>query len=369
MSTEGRPAAQATPKPARRTILLRRLVQVVIFFTILAGVLIVVDTRNGSLRRLVMGSSENRIGLSADAKALVRANSAFAFDLYQRVRKSEDNLFFSPYSVSMALAMVYGGARGETQQQMADVLHLPVSQQGPHPAFAQLQTGLDRIQDAGDVTIRVANSLWVQEGCTFLRDYLSLVETHYGSSITSLDYGNASRACERINKWVEQRTAGKISDVIAPGGLGELPALTLVNAIYFKGNWQVQFSRSSTREMTFHVTPLKSISTPMMTGAQKAGYAEAESFQILELAYVGRSLSMLILLPKEAYGLEGLEADLSVENLARWRNHMRSTVVDVFLPKFKMTRSAPLDQTLQAMGMIDVFSRPSALQRCNILFF
>jgi|GEM_PF-406282 len=300
-------------------------------------------------------------GAKSDARTLVQDNSAFAFDLYQKLRTSEGNLFFSPYSISIALAMTYAGARGHTEKQMAKALRFSLDQKKLHPAFAELESRLNSLQKAGNIKLSVANSLWPQQDCKFLDEYLSLTKKYYGVSITPVDYKRAREAARKmINKWVEDKTQDKIKNLIQPGILDALTRLVLVNAIYFKGNWESQFEVSQTKDALFFVSSERSVQTPMMSQKHKFRYAEFESLQILELPYVGNELSMLVLLPREADGLKELESRLSVENLKQWKSRLSMREVLVFLPKFKMTSKFRLDKTLVSMGMVDAFSHTKA---------
>jgi serpin B len=292
-----------------------------------------------------------------DEERLVLDNSTFAFNLYQQLRSREGNLFLSPYSISTALAMTYAGARGNTEKQMAETLGFSLEQKNLHPAFAQLQAGLNKLQEDGNVKLCVANSLWPQLGQPFLDEYLSLVEKYYGVSITPVDYAHAREAARKtINEWVENKTNNRIKDLIKPHHLTELTRLVLTNAIYFKGNWENQFDPTATEEATFYISPKKSVQVPMMRQTEVVRYAEFRSLQILELPYVGNSLSMLVLLPRRIEGLKQLEDSLSVENLSFWRKRLEEKEVIIFLPKFKMTSSFDLKETLQAMGMVDAFT-------------
>jgi serpin B len=322
------------------------------------GCLYLVDRK--SPYSLVAGFGRGGVVSSADIRAAVRGNSAFALDLYQQLGKSEGNLFFSPYSLSTALAMVYAGARGETQQQMADVLHFPLEQEKLHPAFAELQAGLDRSQRADHFTLYVASTLWPQQGYDFLDEYLRLIQTCYGVSITPVDFNDREQACDRINRWVEEKTVHKIKDLVAAGALDNLTRLVLANAIYFKGNWQDPFNRHYTQPAPFYVTPSASVRTPMMTQTRKTRYAQLKGLQVLELPYVGNHLSLLVFLPDKIDGLKDLEASLTVDNLTKWRGQLRKTKVVIFLPQVTMTRQFQLADTLCAMGMSDAFSDFSA---------
>lgn len=288
-------------------------------------------------------------------------NSAFAFDLYQQLRSSEGNLFFSPYSISTALAMTYAGARGNTKEQMAKTLRFSLDQENLHPACARLKTWMNQLQESGGIRLHVANSLWPQEGYKFLDEYLSLVKKHYGASITPIDYEHAPETARKtINQWIENKTQHKIKDMIQSGVLDPLTTLVLTNAIYFKGTWVSRFDAGDTYDMNFYVSPTQYVQTPMMSQMEKVKYAQLESLQILELPYVGDGLSMLILLPRITEGLGPLEQSLSVKSVQAWRGRLRKRKVNIYLPKFKMTCQFRLDGKLRAMGMVDAFSLPPA---------
>jgi serpin B len=291
-----------------------------------------------------------------DARGFARGSMAFAFDLYKELSSSGGNLFFSPYSISTALAMVYGGARGNTAAEMARTLHLSLDQEKLHPAFAELQGAINKIQEAGDIRLSVANSLWPQEGYSFLPEYLSLVETYYGATITPVDFkGNRTGACATINRWVEQKTENRIRELVQPAMLADPTFLVLVNAIYFKGKWEHEFAPNDTQEGPFYLSANQPVQVPLMQQTESFRYAEAESLQILELPYRGSELSMLILLPKEIDGYKELEQDLTPESLDAWRDRLAGQRLEVHVPKFRMELTFQLGGTLHAMGMHDAF--------------
>ncbi|MBU1910144.1 MAG: serpin family protein, partial [Verrucomicrobia bacterium] len=191
-------------------------------------------------------------GAPGDITALARDNSSFALDLYRSLAATEGNAFFSPYSISTALAMTYAGARGNTEKEMAATLRFSLGQENLHPAFAELEKQLTKVQQGGGVRWMAANSLWPQDGYPFLPKYLELLKKRYGVSVTALDFGRATEeARRRINGWVEEKTQGKIKDLIQPGVLDPLTRLVLVNAIYFKGKWASQFKAADTKEAPF----------------------------------------------------------------------------------------------------------------------
>lgn len=294
-------------------------------------------------------------------ETLAQDVSAFALDLYHQLRWSEGNLFLSPYGISAALAMAHAGARGNTETQMARALRYTLRQESLHPAFAELGSGLAKLQEGGHIKLSTANSVWPQQGYPLLDGYLSLIKRHYGVSVTPLHYSDAPEAArETINRWVDKRTDHKIKNLIQPGVLGVLTRLVIVNAIYFGGEWACKFQASLTKNEPFLISPGMSVQVSLMKQEGEFRYGESESIQVLELPYLSKTLSMLILLPREKDGLKHLEHSLSVENLARWRNALREEQVEVFLPRFRMTCTFRLDKALSAMGMADAFIESKA---------
>ncbi len=299
-------------------------------------------------------------GIQAETRSIlataVQGNTEFGLDLYRRLRSIGGNLFFSPYSISTALAMTYAGARGNTERQMAQALHFLLDQKQLHPAFALLEAKLGDVSQKRQMQLRIANSLWRQEGHALLAEFLALMKQYHGVSIATVDYGNPEAARHTINAWVEEETESKIKDLIPPELLGPLTRLVLVNAIYFKGNWASQFDPQLTAKAPFWVAAGERVQTPMMTQTHDFVYGESDGLQILELPYAGHDVSMIVLLPTENGGLAKLEDSLTVENLGRWTGHLWETKVEVFLPRFDIAFPFRLDDALISMGMIDAFS-------------
>jgi serpin B len=304
-------------------------------------------------------------------KLVIRGNNQFAFDLYARLRSKEGNLFFSPYSISTALGMTYCGARGQTESQMAGVLHFPViAKPGTElsstlvpdrkqfaSAFAEIIKDLNSRGEKGGYELRVANALWGQKGFEFLEEYLELIESNYDGKLNEVDFVRAAEAARRtINKWVEKKTNNKIKNLIQKGVLDPMTRLVLTNAIYFKGNWARQFKEDNTKEAPFTLADGKKVDAAMMNQTAEFGYMETESFQGLELPYVDDELSMIILLPNEIDGLDEFEKTLTVENLSKWLSRLYKRKVVVSVPKFKMTSQFSLASVLKSMGMTDAFS-------------
>jgi len=308
---------------------------------------------------------------------VVDGNNRFSVRLYQQLRTTDGNLFFSPYSISTALAMTYAGARGTTETQMAEALCFPTSrgvleemgatgapmtQEEFAEAFGGIIKDLNAQGEEGKYQLKVANALWGQAGYAFLSTFVRLVETEYGGTLREMDFAQAAEQVRQtINTWVARQTNDKIRDLIGRGTLDAATRLVLTNAIYFKGDWATQFKESRTRPEPFTLLDASEIQVPMMNQKAKFRYADVGAnnhspLQILELPYVGETLSMVILLPKTLDGITRLETDLNAENLAVWLRGLRKKEVRVTLPKFKMTSKFNLQRVLAGMGMADAFS-------------
>ena len=191
---------------------------------------------------------------AADRAAVVEGDNAFAVTLYGQLRKQPGNLFFSPESISTALAMAYAGARGDTASEMAKTLHFTLPPAQLHPAMGSLLSNLNAPHEGYQLS--VANALWAQRGYTFLKDFLDLMNNDYSAGLNQVDFKGATEAARlTINHWVEQRTANKITDLLQPGALRPSTRLVLTNAIYFKGDWQSQFDKAQTKDEDFHISP------------------------------------------------------------------------------------------------------------------
>ncbi len=302
-------------------------------------------------------AEEQAVKETADTAAVVQGNTAFALDLYAQLREQEGNLFFSPLSLSTALAMTYAGARGQTTEQMATVLHFPPDQQKMHATFAALNKDLLADIEHRGYQFHIANALWGQKGSHFREEFLQTMRTHYGAGLHEVDFRTAAEEARKtINAWVEQQTKEKIKDLIPQGTLDALTRLVLTNAVYFKGDWLHPFGKSETKQEAFHVTATQQVTVPMMHQTQFFKYFDGGSFQALELPYVGATLAMVVFLPKEREGLSAFAQTLTAQKLTEWLRALQPKEVIVTLPKFTVTAEFLLHQTLSAMGMPLAFS-------------
>ncbi len=289
----------------------------------------------------------------------VIGNTQFALDLYGQLSKEKGNLFFSPYSISTALAMSWSGARNNTEKEMADTLHFPMGQAKMHQTFAGLEQGLAGILAKGDVSLSTANSLWPKAGLPLLDTYVRQLEQSYGVSLTPLDYVRETEAARRtINSWVEQKTREKIRELIRPGDLDPSTVMVLVNAIHFKGDWASKFKEKSTRPADFTLPDGTVKQVPTMYQEGRFDIGGDRDVELLELPYQGGDLSMLILLPRDMQGLAALESSLTPERLITLLGSLSEQKVNVWLPKFKFTwGTTDLVAPLQALGMKEAFGR------------
>jgi serpin B len=295
----------------------------------------------------------------SDQTDIVRGDNQFAVDLCAQLDREQPdkNLFFSPTSISLALAMTAAGARGPTQSEMVKVLHLDADLTQAHAHYHQLLEKWNAVGEKRAYQLRVANRLWGQKGYPIHPEFLALTHEQYGAEMLLVDFAQAAAASREINHWVEQQTNGKINNLIPPASLNALTRLVLTNAVYFKGDWAQPFDKRNTREEDFTVSAQAKVKVPLMHQQTKMGYAEEETFQVLEMPYAGRELSMVVLLPKKFDGLPTLEKAITVDKLGSLMSKLRVRKVITYLPKFKLETSFSLNPTLEAMGMKRAFSR------------
>lgn len=297
----------------------------------------------------------------ADSRELVAGNNAFAFDLYHVVQGEKENIFFSPYSISTALAMTYVGARGDTERQMADVFHFTLPQEQLHPAFNALDLAV--VHGGGDAqpsveedfTLNVANSLWGQQGYSFLPDFLDLLAENYGAGLRLVDFTSAPEPARlAINEWVSDQTEERIKDLIPQGAITDLTRLVLANAIYFDAKWLHSFDMAHTRDGVFNLLDGRQVSVPMMSMSDPADllYAQGLGYQAVELPYRGGRAAMTIIVP-DSGSFVGLESTLSADQIDAILANMEYASVALTLPKFSYEQSISMAKTLADMGMPD----------------
>jgi serpin B len=297
-----------------------------------------------------------------DLTTLVEGNSDFAFELYQALKDEEGNLFYSPHSISLALAMTYAGARGETEQQMADTLHFLLAQDDLHRAFNTLDIELAsrgegaQGKDGEGFRLNIVNAIWGQKDYQFLTEFLDTLAENYGAGLRLLDFISAPEESRiTINEWVSDQTEERINDLIPQGAINFLTRLVLTNAIYFNAAWQYPFEESDTRDGTFYRLDGGEVTVPMMHQIEEFGYAEGDGYQVVELPYDGGELAMVILLPR-LDRFEDFESSLDSQQVAAMIPDLECRQVILTMPKFEFESEFSLKKTLAAMGMPVAFS-------------
>lgn len=291
---------------------------------------------------------------------VVTANNKFAFDLYTKLTEKGQNLFFSPFSISGAFAMVYEGANGKTSDEIKSVFHFPKEISTLRNSFASLNNEINTPNS--DYQLSVANALWAQKDYKFLDEYFSNVEKFYSGKATNVDFKNATENTRlTINKWVEGKTNDKIQDILPPNSLSNMTKLVLTNAIYFNGKWEKTFDKNGTKaDVNFQSSSESNIKVKMMKQSNDDktvfNYTENDSMKILEMPYKGDKLSMIIILPKKN-DIISFEKLFTFSNFNNWKKDLKKQRVNVYLPQFKFgTKYSKMSDTLKLMGMLDAFS-------------
>ena len=318
----------------------------------------------------VLQSDKGRITSPAvtpsEQALLIQGNSAFAFELYQELKGNGANLFFSPYSISLALAMAYAGANGETAQQMADTLSFLLSQDNLHPAFNNLDIELGkrgqgaRGKDDKGFRLNIVNAIWGQKDYTFLPTFLDVLAQNYGAGLRILDFiTEAEKSRVTINNWVSDQTEERIKDLIPQGTITELTRLVLTNAIYFNAAWAYPFDEDLTADGPFYLLEGGQVAVSMMKQTESLGYAKGEGYQAVELPYDGGELSMVILLP-EAGNFAAFEETLDAQQVDAIISDLQKARIMLAMPRFEFESQFGLKATLAGMGMPIAFSPDEA---------
>lgn len=293
-------------------------------------------------------------------KALVKGNNEFAFDLYNQVRGLKgENVIFSPFSISIAIAMVYAGTLEKTEEEIAQVLHFTLGKEKVHEYFKMLKNYLVDGAARRGYTLNIANALWVKPGYPLLEDFMAVIAASYGGALFETDFSKPGVAAGQINGWISQQTNFMIKDLIDPTSLSAATSLIVTNAIYFLGKWLDEFDKRYTRPMPFWTTRSHSLTVNMMFQTKTFEYASGSGLQMLEMPYKSGvsswnkdyDMSMVFLLPDDIEGLPSLEQSLSAGMLDQWIEQLRPNLADVYIPRFTMTLGFSLGRMLSNMGM------------------
>lgn len=318
-------------------------------------------------------NSKNKEFISQQTLDLASHNNEFAFNLYKSLGETKSNIFFSPYSISSALAMVYDGAREETRKEMGDALKFSNSANNLNESFSLLNRFF--LNTSTDVTsdfhLYIANSLWLQTGTQILPQFLDQMAKFYKVAIHRVDFLKQKETARReINQFVREKTMGKIVDLLSPTDIEESTKMVLVSSIYMKAKWKNSFDSAITKMMPFFVNNEKTITASTMNETGSYAYFKSDNFAAVSLPYIHPKenlpdLNFLILLPHENFGLVEIQKKMDAEYFKNILSSLEDEEINIFLPKFTFTKSFSLKDVLIKMGMVTAFNSQANFEGIN----
>ena len=330
-----------------------------LFFALISTLLAACGRESAGVAESSRAREKNPSANQADIDSLVDGNNAFGLDLYQSLRDRDENLILSPFSISLALAMTYSGAKGETEAQMADVLNFGAQDQ-THPAFNALDlaledTGIVLDKDQEPMQLDIANAVFAEQTFTFLPDFLDTLSVNYGAGIRLMDFvNNPNPSRKEINQWVSDETKDKINDLLPEDSITTDTKMVLVNAIYFKADWLSPFDANDTYDGTFKLLDGSEVTAPMMRQRLGIPYFVGDGYAAVELPYAGDSAVMTVLVPDEGRFKE-VESQLNSAMFDQMLSNLTPADVTLQMPKFEYESSFMLSDTLANMGMPNAF--------------
>lgn len=301
-----------------------------------------------------------------DLRSLASEMNGFAFDLLQMTPgNKQSNFFFSPYSISLALAMAYAGAEGKTAEEMAGVLHFSLPQDQLHPTLNALDRSLyevpEYLQDSKEAfQLNVANAIWGQQGYPFKQAYLDILAENYGAGLRLVDFiSKTEQVRQTINDWVAEETEDKIKDLLLPGSLDAMTRLVLTNAIYFNATWENEFPETATKPEDFYLPDQSTVKVDMMKQTENYLFSNTDDLAMVEIPYMNAKYSMLVMMPKNQ-DLASYAAGLDTEQINVSLDEMHHGEVILSFPKFEYESSFSVADTLKELGMRTAFSPDEA---------
>jgi serine protease inhibitor len=296
-----------------------------------------------------------QISLSQNQKNLVISNNAFGFDVFKTIMTAEGdskNVFVSPLSISLALAMTYNGANGETKTEMQNTLRFPtLTSDEINGYFQKLSSAL--IQIDPKVNLEIANSIWYKKGFSVLPQFIQINQDYYSAQVQSLDF-SSPEAVTIINQWASDKTNKRIPKVLDQ--IDPWDVMFLINAIYFKGSWMYEFEKDGTHDLDFNLSSSSSIKAPLMHQKGSFNYFSNQQFSAIEMPYGQGNFTMMVLLPNNGYSANDIVTNLSSENWNSWINNFSNQNVEITFPRFKFEYERKLNNDLISLGMPKAFS-------------
>lgn len=285
-------------------------------------------------------ASEKMSDQNNHLQSVLQGNGLFTKQLYSILAKTEGNVFFSPISIHAILSLSAQGSGGSTREAFIKTLNVP-SIEGTAEGYKDV---MDKLNNVEDVALYMANKVYIKDSYKLKESFKTVITKYFSSEIQSINFSNNEVAAKTINSWVENKTNQKIRDLIRPNDLDDLTRLVLVNAIYFKGKWAEPFPVEATTTEKFYVNDNDAIDVQMMHVSKKFFYKEDEQLdaKVLELPYVNKDVSMIIILPNKRNGIAELEQKLVDVDLTKITENMYKPEVEVSLPKFKIETTMEL---------------------------
>jgi serine protease inhibitor len=304
-----------------------------------------------------------QVSLTPHQKSLVLSNNAFGFDMFRTINNNDSskNVFISPLSISLALAMTYNGADGETKTEMQNTLRFPdFTAEDVNSYFQTLSNTLLDLDPT--IKLGIANSIWYRQDFTVLPEFVTVNQTYYNAEVSALDFSSQA-AVDKINHWVATKTNDKITKVI--DAIPDNLVMFLINAIYFKGQWTYEFKKDATEDGPFHVTPEIESTVPFMNQEGTFNYYSNDKLQLVEMPYGQGNFSMIVLLPKSGYSATSIAGELTPETWSDLTDHMEKMNVAISMPRFKFEYEKILNDDLIALGMGRAFTDMADFSRIN----
>jgi serpin B len=303
---------------------------------------------------------------------VISGNSQFALDIYQELVDENENQMLSPYSISTALAMVYAGADENTATELQTVMGYGVNNTAFHQTFNQLTNSIEQnVSSPANSEVNVVNKIWRNTSFNFLPDFEAIMNNEYLAPVVATDFSQSVAARQQINNWVNQETHQLIPELLPSGFITDRTASVLVNAVYFKADWEHQFAPSMTQPQQFK-TSSNTVTADMMSElipTNTLRFTEDADAEVLELFFKDKQSSMLIVLPKDQnIGINNfVQQKLSKTKVDQWLNDLdypsaSNSNFSVQLPKWDFENDFDLVTTLKALGINDAFL-PAA---CNL---
>ncbi|XP_059802732.1 neuroserpin [Hypanus sabinus] len=293
------------------------------------------------------------------------ATTDFSVKVYHHLRsiQKDENIFYSPFGIIIALGMIEIGAAGTTLEQIQHLTGSNSTLRGEEFGFFH-DLSQSMKADHQQYVMEVANSLFVQEGFQLSDNYLHMLNRYFSASAENVDFNHPSSVADLINEWVKNQTASKIQNLLSRKDLNALAHVVLVNAIYFKGNWKSPFRAEHTHTFPFTKDDESEIQIPMMHQQDDFFYGEFSDgsnevggvYQVLEMPYLGDELSMMIVLPRQEVQLATLEPLIKTQLIDEWASSVKKQKVEVFLPRFKVMQNVDLKEILASLGILDLFN-------------